>query len=272
MFKIFHKVKPEEPIEDEFEEKTSKRPNFKDELIEKLGPDSFEVKYLSDYIKTRDEMYNPKGKESNYRDLTTLRSTLERKRLVRVYERILYVNFEYISFQRLSTQREDLARILVESDTDLLDDMKKLEPSDTECRVFFRRIEKESNCIAYQIALYTDYDFYSLNCYLTQRYRLKYTKKEYRQDGLLFAHEGDPCTLIEMGKGSLLVHCNNFAGEIGEIGVRDSKAILPYMYDDLRYIIACEVVRTIYAEGDFGAIVQVDIYDNPLTLIESGKL
>ena len=272
MFKIFHRIKPEEPIKEELEEDLNKEATFKEELIEKLGPDSFEVKYLSDYIKTEDEMYNLKGKDYDYYDLSTLQSTFERKRLVRVYERMLYVDFEYISFRRLKGHREDLARILVETDADLLKDRKKLEPSNTDCRVLFRRIEKESNCIAYQIALYTDFDLYSINCYLTQRYRLKYTKKKYRQDGLILASEGDPCTLIEMGKGSLLVHCNNAAGEIGEIGVHDSKAILPYMYDDLRYVITCEVARKISGGEEFGAIVQVDIYDNPLTLMELGKL
>ena len=131
--------------------------------------------------------------------------------------------------------------------------------------VYLRILNKEKKLLKYQIGVYTTYDLSSLNCYFSESYRLKYVRNY--QNGLLFAHVGDPCTLIEMGKGSLLVFCKEPAGEIGEIGVRDSKNILPYYYEKDRYTITCEVIRTIDGGGEFGAIVKVDVYDNPLYVL-----
>ena len=230
-------------------------------MIEELGEDSFEVQYLQDFIKTED----PERDQTDYLSFVTVKPNFENMILVKLFDRSITVNFDYISRTKVGCHLADFKKILFEADEEVQKCIKQLDPAKTDYCVYLRSITIKDNLVSYQIGIYTDYDLSLLKCYLSEKYRLKYIASKDRQDALIFTNVNDICSLSETGKGSLLVHCNNrYGGDIGEIGVRDAKTLLPYYFDLDRYLITCKVVRKISGRSDSGAEVWVQVYDNPL--------
>ncbi len=232
-------------------------------VIDLMDPDSFEARYCMDFIKTKREYYA--NKDSDYYSSLSSHGIPVKKNNMRLLSVIPYelnLDFHFVDVERIIVRKEEFGKMLISANNDLQKRIEKLGLSQTQVHIVMTKIIERSNYISYDACVYSDYDLYSLNCYLSERYRLKYTTKEYRQDAILLASVGDGVTLEENGPGRLLCNVDGFPGVIGEIGVNDSKAILPYINSD-KFVIVAEVAQKILNDP-YGAIVQVDIYDNPL--------
>ncbi len=242
----------------------------RDSVESLLDPDSFEYKYLKPFLKSDNLYYDdiefykdkPEFKKTIYYNYSYNLKKSELN-LIRVFSFVIKIDFDFIDLNKIKDNSKDFFDIVINMNKELQKSIKSLASSKIVLDPMLKYADKENNYLCYEVAVYSDYDLHSGKCYLSEKYRLKYTKKEYRQQALIFAHEGNGARLIENGTGTLIFKVDGYAGEIGEIGFHDSKAILPYLDDD-RYLIVAEIDRTIFSSDTAGAIVKVEIFDNPL--------
>ena len=109
MFNFFKKEKKSK------EEKPIVIKNHKDTLIDVLGENSFEAKYLQDFFKTEEEIKN--GIEGlDYISGLIVQSNLENMNLVKLFDRSMNIDFDYISIPKIMENQSSFEKIL--SDTD----------------------------------------------------------------------------------------------------------------------------------------------------------